>query len=99
MQRYASYKELSDVVNWGVYEAPFSIEEGRKLFGDVTVMGGLANRSGVMVDGSIDELKAASKKLIETYGKRRFILGADCTLPTEIPYERIHAIVEAAREI
>ena len=55
--------------------------------------------SGVMVDGSIDELKAASKKLIETYGKRRFILGADCTLPTEIPYERIHAIVEAAREI
>ena len=39
MQRYASYKELSDVVNWGVYEAPFSIEEGRKLFGDVTVNG------------------------------------------------------------
>ena len=62
-------------------------------------MGGLANRSGVMVDGTIEELKEASKQVIRDYGKTAFILGADCTLPTEIPYERIRAIAEAAREI
>ena len=28
-------------------------------------MGGLANRSGVMADGTIDELKAAVKDLID----------------------------------
>ncbi|XBX09978.1 uroporphyrinogen decarboxylase family protein [Enterocloster clostridioformis] len=72
--------------------------EGRQLFEDTAIMGGLANRSGVMADGTIDELKAAVKDLISRYGKTRFILSADCTLPTEIPYERIHAIVEATRE-
>ncbi len=98
MQRYAFYKELCDVVNWGIYEAPFSIEEGRKLFEGKAVMGGLANRSGVMVEGTIDELKAAVKRLVEEQGEKGFILGADCTLPTEIPYERIRAAAEAARE-
>lgn len=97
MQRYASYQGLCDVVNWGIYEVPFSIEEGRELFGETTVMGGLANRSGVMVDGTIDELRDEVKRLTARYGKRRFILGADCTLPTEIPYERIRAAAEAAR--
>ena len=31
MERYdADYSALADVVNWGVYEAPLSMEEGRK---------------------------------------------------------------------
>ncbi len=99
MQRYESYNDLVDVVNWGVFETDFSLEEGKILFPGTTVMGGLANRSGVMVDGSLEELKAEAKNIISSYGKESFILGADCTLPTEIPYERIRAIAEAAREI
>lgn len=99
MQRYESYGELADVVNWGVYETDFSLEQGQKLFPGTTIMGGLANRSGVMVEGTIEELKEAAKNVIRDYGKTAFILGADCTLPTEIPYERIRAIAEAAREI
>lgn len=99
MQRYASYAALADVVNWGVYETDFSLEEGRKLFPKATIMGGLQNRKGVMVDGTLEELKEASKAVIRGFGKEGFILGADCTLPTEIPYERIRAIVEAAREV
>lgn len=99
MQRYESYGGLADVVNWGVYETGFSLEEGRKLFPGRAVMGGLANRSGVMTDGTVEELKEEAKKIIRDNGKAGFILGADCTLPTEIPYERIRAIAEAAREI
>lgn len=99
MKRYESYNGLADVVNWGIYETDFSLEEGKKLFQGITVMGGLANRSGVMVEGTIDELKAEAKKVIRNYGKTSFILGADCTLPTEIPYERIRAIAEAAKEM
>ena len=99
MNRYASYNELADVVNWGVYETGFSLEQGRDLFPGTTVMGGLRNRSGVMVEGTIEELKAEAKNVIREYGKTAFILGADCTLPTEIPYERIRAITVAAREV
>ncbi len=99
MERYRTYNDLADVVNWGVWETGFSLEEGRGLFPGTAVMGGLANRSGVMTDGSIEELKEAAKDTIRAYGKTAFILGADCTLPTEIPYGRVRAIVEAAREI
>lgn len=99
MERYRTYNDLADVVNWGVYETNFTLEEGKKLFPGTTIMGGLANRSGVMVDGTMEELMEASKKVITDFGKKGFILGADCTLPTEISYERINAIAKATREI
>lgn len=99
MERFKDYMEYADVVNWGIYEAPMSLKDGKSLFAPRTIMGGLANRSGVLVDGTIGELKQAVKDVITDYGKTGFILGADCTLPTEIPYERIRAAVEAAREM
>lgn len=97
VQRYANYADLADVVNWGVYETDFSLEEGRKLFPNATIMGGLANRSGVLVDGTHEELATAVRKVIDEFGTTGFILGADCTLPTEIPYDRIKVAVEAAK--
>lgn len=97
MQRYANYADLVDVVNWGVYETGFSLEEGRKLFPNATIMGGLANRSGVLVDGSAAEIGEAVRKVIAEFGTTGFMLGADCTLPTEISYDRIRAAVQAVR--
>jgi uroporphyrinogen decarboxylase len=97
MNRYASYAGLSDVVNWGVHEAPLSLDGGRTLFPDSCVMGGLANRSGILVEGSEADLSEAVKALISAQGGKKFILGADCTLPTEISYERIRVAVDAAR--
>lgn len=97
MNRYAEYAGLADVFNWGVGENGFSLEDGRALFGDVCVMGGLANRSGPLVEGPVEDLREAATEVIGRFGRRKFILGADCTLPTEIPYARIKAAVEAAR--
>lgn len=96
MERYRRYAALCDVVNWGVYETGFSLEEGRALFHAKTLMGGLANRSGVLVDGTEEEVAAAVRTLVAAHDGGGFILGADCTLPTEIPYERIAAAVQAA---
>lgn len=98
MERYKSYAGYFDVVNWGIYEAPCSIEEMKNIFPDACIMGGLANRSGVIVDGSIEELEQEVERLVKTYGKEGFILGADCTLPTEIPYSRIKSIVDTCRK-
>lgn len=99
MQRYKDYVPLSDVINWGVYEAPFSLEDGRKLFTGCTVMGGLPNRSGVMTEGTDKELIGETKKIIQSFGNHKFILGADCTLPTEIPYSRIRLIADVAHSL
>lgn len=96
MNRYKGYQDLCDVANWGVNETHFSLEEGRKLFPNATIMGGLANRSGVLVDGTDAELAKAVETAINQFGTTGFILGADCTLPTEIPYQRIMAAVHAA---
>lgn len=97
MDRYDGYQEFCDAVNWGVYEAPLSLEEGRRLFAGKAVMGGLANRGGVLENGSESEIEGEVKRVITGFGKDGFILGADCTLPTDIEPWRIKAAVQAAR--
>lgn len=98
MKRYEQYGALADVVNWGVYEAPFTLEEGRAMFSNCAIMGGVPNRPGtVLVDGSEDAIRAHTAEVIETFGRHKFILGADCTLPTEISYAHIRAAAQAAR--
>ncbi len=100
MGRYAPYAPYADVVNWGIYEDNFfSLEDGRAMFPDAAIMGGLANRKGVIVDGSDAELRAAVHGIIEGFGKRKFIFGADCTLPTELSYSRIRSIVDYVSEV
>ena len=42
------------------------------------------------------EIAAAVREVIDGFGPQGLILGADCTLPTEIPTERIAAAVHAA---
>jgi uroporphyrinogen decarboxylase len=96
MNRYAGYGDLCDVVNWGVFEAPLSMEEGRRLFPNATLMGGLANHNGPLTEGPMEALEQAVRECIASVGERGFILGADCTLPTHTPYERIMAAVHAA---
>ncbi len=97
MDRYRSYADLIDVANWGVYETGYSLEQGRLLFPEAAIMGGLANRSGVLVEGTEEELEKAVKKVVSDFGPKKFILGADCTLATEMDYSRIRQAVQAAR--
>lgn len=98
MARYQSYGAFCDVVNWGVYEAPLSMEEGQGLFPGKVLMGGLPNRGGVMTEGSREQLTQEVRRLVRQYGPTHYILGADCTLPTELPYERVRWLAEAVRE-
>ena len=97
MNRYADYGAYADVVNWGVYEAPLSIEDGRALFPGKTVFGGLPNRSGVLVNGTDEEIHVAVTELLRKYGPDGFILGADCTLATEQDLGKVRIAVETAR--
>jgi uroporphyrinogen decarboxylase len=82
------------IVNWAV-TAPsnLSLKSGKKLF-NRTVLGGLDNR-GVIVKGSPDKIELAVHHIIRTVGPRNLILGADCTLPTEISIDHIRAAIEA----
>lgn len=95
LERYKDYPGAA--INWAINEQNPSLTEGAKLFPEKVILGGLDDRAGVIVDGSDDEIKAAVKAVMETMKGQRFILGADCTLPTEIDYHRIRTAVEAVK--
>ena len=97
MERYRDYSVYADVVNWGVYEAPFSLEMGKELFAGKTIMGGLPNHHGALVEGSKTEIEAEVKKVVDTFGRKGLILGADCTLSTQQDRTKVRLAVEAAR--
>lgn len=96
---FNGYEQYCDIVNWGVYENDLSLEQGQRRFVGKTLMGGLANRSGVLVDGSDAELEAEIHSIIRAMEGVPFILGADCTLPSDISYARIRTAVDAARSM
>ena len=96
LERYRDYPV--DVVNGGVYEHNPSLLEGRKIFGDAAILGGLDDRAGVLVDGTEQEIRSEVHRVIGEMGQRKFLLGADCTLPTEIEMARIRAAVRATRD-
>lgn len=97
MERYRSYANHADVINWGVYEAPYNLEDGKELFNGKTIMGGLPNRSGVLVNGTNQEIEEQVNHIISNFGSKGFILGADCTLATEQDLNKIRTAVTAAR--
>ena len=97
MERYRDYAPYADVVNWGVFEVPYDLEKGRELFGGKTLMGGLPNRHGVLVEGSDAQVEAEVKKVISDFGRKGLILGADCTLATEQDLDKVRLAARTAR--
>lgn len=94
------YKPLKPtIVNWGVYTNQFSLSEGEKLFRDSILLGGFPDRQGVLVDGDDQEIRRHTQRVLEEMKGRRFIAGSDCTLPTEISYDRIREVVKAVEEL
>jgi len=57
-------------------------------------MGGM-DRHGIIVSGSPDEVRKAAKQVLSE-ATDRFILGADCTLPSDIKWENIRTAIAAA---
>jgi uroporphyrinogen decarboxylase len=88
---YADYP--GHAVNWAATKHNLSLQEGRELF-NRPIVGGMDDR-GVMVDGSPQEIQAAVRDVIAGFGTRGFMLGADCTLPTDISVSNIRTAVEA----
>lgn len=83
------------IVNWSIYHNNLSLTEGTKLFPDSVILGGFQDRSGVLVDGTEEQIRAHTYKVLDEMKGRRFIVGSDCTLPTEISTDRIRCVVDA----
>lgn len=90
----------SKCVNWACYIEDMDIATGRSFFGDRCVLGGFDNRkTGVLYSGTRDEIEAFTKSLISRAPKTGFIIGADCTLPSDIDKQRIRWVVEYLKNL
>mgnify|MGYP000022760933 CR=1 FL=1 len=90
------YQDLpAQVVNWAIHENNPSLEEGAEIFKDKVILGGLDDRSGVLVDGTNGEIESEVHAILRKMAGRRFILGSDCTLPTDISCSRIQTAVHS----
>jgi len=79
----------SAAVNWAVYVEQMTLGRGKEFFGGRCVLGGFDNRrSGVLYSGSREEVEAETQKIVEEAGTVGVMIGADCTLPSDIPSER-----------
>lgn len=95
IERFRDYP--AQIINWGVYEDNPSLNQGFSIFPDKIILGGLDNHHGPLLEGTEDEIHREVDRLLGQVDRRRFILGADCTLPTDINRNRIRAVAQASR--
>jgi len=89
---YSNYP--GNVVNWAATaQNNIPISAGKKLF-DRTILGGLDN-NGTIVHGTHEEITARVHEIIDACDPTNLIIGADCTLPTDIDISNIQAAVQA----
>lgn len=77
-------------VNWAVYVEDLSLKDGKEFFGGRCVLGGFDNtKQGVLYSGTKEEVEKETERLLKETGTVGVVLGADCTLPSDIPTERL----------
>jgi uroporphyrinogen decarboxylase len=86
-----------DIVNCPlqVGSQAMTAREAARMFGR-PYMGGL-DRHGTIVNGSEDDIRAAVQDILRD-APGRFILGADCTLPSDIDWDNIRTAIAAAHD-
>ncbi len=98
LERWKDYP--SAMVNWDVDVERVKLRDGKAYFGGRVLLGGLNNRPGsVMTDGTKEEVQAAVKSVLKEAEGSRFILGADCSLPSDIDPVRVRWTVEAIESV
>ena len=86
-----------DVVNCSLKVAgrELSPREASAMFGR-PFMGGM-ERLGVLATGPLDAIRRAAEDVLAKAPKR-FILGADCTVPSDTPWENLEAAIDSAHQ-
>ena len=99
-----SYDDISRFVDYPGQVVNSSLEVGGQLLSARQVaqmfgrpyMGGLL-RKGVIATGTKEAIRSAVKAAIAD-APGRFILGADCTVPGETPWENLRTAIETAHQ-
>lgn len=83
-----------DVINWAIHETDFTIAQVQQMFPEKFVLGGFDDRTGVLVDGTNEQIASKLNSILDGIDVDRFMLGADCTLPTDIEYSKVRYVMD-----
>ena len=81
--------------NWDVNAEGMSLAEGKKLFGGKAVIGGF-EQDQVIYTGTRKEVEKATFGILDECGQIGTIIGAGCTLPTDIEEIRLEWVRQAS---
>jgi uroporphyrinogen decarboxylase len=96
IRQFASYPgSIINAPNVLLDGSPVKTKDVQSIFGR-PVMGGL-DRLGAIAKGTLEEAKAAVDKVLSE-ASQNFILGADCTVPSETPYDKLRALIDYAHD-
>jgi uroporphyrinogen decarboxylase len=98
----SSYVSLDEFADYpaSIINPPIHLEKGSVDLKHVQevfkrpVFGGL-DRLGVIATGTLEEAKAEVDKVLEN-APDNFILGADCTVPSDTDYDKLRAVIDYA---
>jgi uroporphyrinogen decarboxylase len=98
LDAWTGYK--AKAYNWAVNVEGLSLAAGKELFGGAAVIGGFANTAGDPIyRGSRKEIEGCTEKIVAETGRRGLILGADCTVPDDTPFEHFEWVREKAKAL
>lgn len=95
LETFADYDAAA--YNWAVFAEGVSLSEGKKLFKGRPVFGGF-QQSGVIAKGSREEVEEEVFRILDEAGQVGIMLGADCTVPTNIDDGRLGWVRDAAKK-
>jgi hypothetical protein len=81
--------------NWDVDAEGISLKEGKKIFGGKAVIGGF-EQDQVIYTGTREEVEKATFDILGECGQIGTIIGAGCTLPTDIDEIRLEWVRQAS---
>jgi len=101
-EEYGGYADLGPFLDYPGQVVNVTTEIGGKSLSSAEIskifgrpyMGGM-NRLGPLATGSEQEVRAAARQALAG-APARFILGADCTVPANTPWESLRAAIEEA---
>ena len=73
--------------------------KAKQTAGKDHVLFGNIDPSGVLAQGTVEQVREATRKLISVWKPEgRFILNAGCAIPPTTPPDNLHALIDTAKE-
>lgn len=82
------------IINWAVHAEGVSLSEGKKLFGGKPICGGFA-QAETIYKGPYQDVENETFNYLKDAGQVGVMIGADCTVPTDIDNERLEWVRRA----